>query len=178
MNFTTQPSTTVSATTHDRFRPYYDSSGRHGRKKPLFLVRFQKRFLATMSTWWVLIYYLLLVAQSIWIFLMSAVVKFGYFLTTNIITKKKLKQQSIFRTPFPDVGDWPDTISELNFDCNRVGDDANDDVIRNCDAHSDIMPSSCNQTKHHANVTENSSNCSQRKHSRSLFWLFCRQFIK
>jgi len=70
------------------------------------------------------------------------------------------------RTPFPDVGDWPDTISELNFDCSNHRD-AGDDVIHNCDAHSDIMPSSCNAPKHQ-HVTESgglSSISKERKHS-------------
>jgi len=40
------------------------------------------------------------------------------------------------RTPFLN-GDWPDSISELDFDCNesQQGD------LLNCDAHSDIGPS-------------------------------------
>ena len=32
MNFTTRPSTAVSETTHDQFRPYWDSWGRHSRE--------------------------------------------------------------------------------------------------------------------------------------------------
>ncbi|XP_076812869.1 uncharacterized protein LOC143459540 [Clavelina lepadiformis] len=40
------------------------------------------------------------------------------------------------RTPFPN-GDWPDSISELDFDCSEQ----QQTDISNCDAHSDIGPS-------------------------------------
>ena len=35
MNFTARSTTTASETTYDRFRPNWDSSGRHSRVKPL-----------------------------------------------------------------------------------------------------------------------------------------------
>uniref|UniRef100_F6V8T1 Uncharacterized protein n=1 Tax=Ciona intestinalis TaxID=7719 RepID=F6V8T1_CIOIN len=54
--------------------------------------------------------------------------------STNIFSL--LEEGSIScRTPFPN-GDWPDSISELDFDCSEPQND-----ISNCDAHSDIGPS-------------------------------------
>lgn len=40
------------------------------------------------------------------------------------------------RTPFP-ASDWPDSISELDFDCSE----GKTDDVKNCDALSDIGPS-------------------------------------